>query len=148
MGFYILLMLLVVVPAGFIYLAFFCDLDEAGVAVVVVFGVIFSVLAALPVSAVISRHVGDVAVIQNQIILVEVYEEQIAELDDRLKLMEYPQSALLNADSPVSSIVATISEWQNKISQAKADRAEAIIAVEARRMGLFSGVITMFGDYK
>ena len=105
-------------------------------------------LLSIPPAIIIAVHANQISKIQNQQILIQVYEQEIEALNIRLNEANYQQGALLNADSPVSSLIMTLSEWQAKSARAKAERAQAIISVEARRLGVMSGVITFVGDYK
>ena len=93
-------------------------------------------------------HAEDLSKIlaQDQVIAVQV--ERIDSLTARLNNFDYPSSALMNADTPVGSIVAAINEAEEKLARAKSEAALAIRSVEARRIGPFSEVIDFAGDYK
>jgi len=108
----------------------------------------FAFLFTAVIFGIVHNHAGDVAKVRHQHALIEVYQEQVDEMNERLAAIDPPASALLNADTPVSSMVAALSEWQGRLAQSKAQQAHAIIDIEARKLGLMSGVVTVFGDYK
>lgn len=95
-----------------------------------------------------SSHARDLSIIDNQNLVVANYELRIESLNNKLSKFNYQSPSLLNADTPVASIVATISEAETELMRAKTERANAIKNVEARRLGPLSGVISFAGDYK
>lgn len=93
-------------------------------------------------------HSRDLALIFAQDEVIQVYEREVIDLNKRLAGFEYPEGALMNSDTPVSSIVHQVSVWQEKLARARADQAEAKRSIEHTRYGLLSGVIDVVGDYK
>lgn len=95
-----------------------------------------------------SYHAKNLSTIAYQDVVIKDYEERIASLDSRLQAFDYPKSALLNADTPVASIVKSISDAESGLLDAKTARSQAILSVETTRNGPMSGVISFVGDYK
>ena len=95
-----------------------------------------------------SYHAEDLSIIAYQDLVINDYEERIASLNSRLQAFDYPKGALLNSDTPVASIVKSISEAENGLLDAKTERSKAILSVERTKNGPMSGVISFVGDYK
>ena len=92
-------------------------------------------------------HAKNLSTIAYQDIVIKDYEERIASLNSRLQTFDYPKGAFLNADTPVASIVKSISEAEHALLDAKTARSQAILSVEMTRKGPMSGVISFVGDY-
>ena len=111
-------------------------------------GLFIAFIPLIPVLVVWGNHAGDLARISSQSHVIAVHQERVDRLTDRLNAFQYPTGALLNADTPVAAIVASLSDAEKQLAYAKQVQAEAIRSVEARRVGPMSGVIRMVGDYK
>lgn len=108
-------------------------------------------LCALPASLVClawSDHASDIGTIKAQHLLIEVYEQRVNDLSDRLGGFSYQDAALANMDTPVASAVASLSEAESQLASARALKAKAEISIEKRRYGPMSHVIGFVGDYK
>lgn len=95
-----------------------------------------------------SCHADDLAVIKEQTRVISVYEQQKEELTKTLNTFQYPESSLLNADSPVASIVLGLSDAEKMLADARKIEAEAYKSIESRKIGPMSGVVNFVGDYK
>jgi len=93
-------------------------------------------------------HAKDLGTIDAQHEIITIYQERVDRLNQLLNEFQYPAGSLLNADSPVAAIVKSLSEAENKLAEAKEEKARAIRSIEQRRHGAMSGVITLVGDYK
>jgi hypothetical protein len=93
-------------------------------------------------------HAANLGTISSNNLVVLEAAKQSKALNDRLNSFKYPQAALLNRDTPVSSIVETMSDWQRIEARAAMDIAEAKVEIDRRRHFIFSGVIRVVGDYK
>lgn len=93
-------------------------------------------------------HARDLGTIYAQQEVIAVYQDRVDRLNASLKAFDYPKGSLLNADTPVASIVASLTEAESQLAKAEHDRAAAIRSVEQRRRGPMSGVVTLVGDYK
>lgn len=113
-----------------------------------VFGIVSFLLSLVIVAAVWWGHVDQLSTINNQHLVISVYEKKKDRINDVLKNYDFPEGALLNADSPIASVVEELAKVEEDIAEAEAQRAKAIIAIEARRLGLMSGIIYLAGDYK
>lgn len=82
-------------------------------------------------------NADDLGVISAQDRVIDVYQKNIGELEKRLNDLHPSQSALLNADSPVSSLVEAISDVNNKLVSSQSKKAEAYVSIEQRRNGPF-----------
>jgi len=93
-------------------------------------------------------HSDDLGTIEAQQHVIQIAKNQTKLLNQRLKEFEYPKGALLNADSPVKSIVDQLSHWQQKEADAELAIAYAKRNIEQRRVGPMNKVIDFVGDYK
>lgn len=111
-------------------------------------GVIGLISTAIPVAATWVNHASDLSVVSSYSAVISVYEERTERLADMLAQVTPTGGALMNADTPVASIVASLTEAEEQLAGAKADQANAIVRIEARRRGPMSGVIGFVGGYK
>ena len=146
MIFYILLFLWVV-PAIFALLFLFKEGGANVCEIMLWFTLFTSLLTVFPISK-WSSHARNLSTIAYQGLAIKDYEERIESLNSRLQTFDYPKGALLSADTPVASIVKSISEAENGLLDAKTARTQAILSVEMTRNGPMSGVIYFVGDYK
>lgn len=103
------------------------------------------------VTTVWTSHAKDLGTIYAQHEVISVYQERVNRLTERLDGFDYPRqdaALLLNADSPVRSIVESLTEAEAQLAEAESYRAEAIRSIERRRRGPMSGVISLVGDYQ
>lgn len=147
MIFYALMALPVLIAVAFIVL-FVVSEDSDGKFFSVFLGLVLTGLSSIPVLVSWSNHAEDLARISSQSHLIEVYQEHVDSITKRLEQFSYPEGTLVNADTPIAAMVKSLSDAEDRLSQAKAFRAASIRAVEARRVGPMSGVIWLAGDYK
>lgn len=102
----------------------------------------------VPTMIVWAEHAEDLGTISAQQEIIVVYEKQRDDLSKTMAGFNYPSGALMNADSPVRSIVEQLASVEGLLAQARQEKAEAIKSIEQRRYGPLSGVITVMGDYK
>lgn len=146
---YILLatiLILVFVAGGVIVFGKFDAPDAAGV-------LLFCVGIPLLIVSIIfintwSHHASDLGIVYAQDLLVEVHRERVADIKSTLHNIKIPPSALLNADTPMAALVSALHESEKVLTLAASKKAQAIISIEKRRRGPYSGLITIFGDYK
>lgn len=147
MAFYLLAALPV---AAFVLVVFLAasarDGDE--VFAVCMFGVFGVGLLSIPACGIWASHSSDLAKISSQSHVITVHQERVDNLTKRLEKFSYPSGSVLNADTPIAAIVASLSDAESDLTQAKRVQALAIRSVEARRLGPLSGVIWIVGDYK
>lgn len=91
-------------------------------------------------------HAYDVAAVRAQGPLIQVELNRIERLTNRLNSFDYPEGALMNADSPVSSIVESLSDAENSLASAERVRARSLRSIEERKIGPMSGIVTLVGD--
>ena len=113
-----------------------------------IIGAIIGVVPAVMSVGVWSIHAGDLSLVLAQDQVIRVQEERIDTLTKRLQAFTYPKGAMLNADTPIASMVAAINNAESELAGAKTERAKAIRSIEKRRRSPFSGVIDFVGDYK
>lgn len=120
------------------------DLGGFSVCVGVV-GLIVS-LVTIPFSYV--SHADDLGTIRGQAAVIKVYEDRITQLESRLSAFKYPDKAVvsLDADSPVTSIVKSISEAEEQLAQAKRVKASAIVDIEKRKAGPWAFIVNWKGE--
>jgi hypothetical protein len=109
---------------------------------------VFGIIGGIPTVATWSSHADDLGTIAAQQEVIVVYERQRDDLNKTMAGFNYPSGALMNADSPVRSIVEQLASVEGLLAEARSDGAKAIKSIEQRRHGPFSGVITIVGDYK
>lgn len=112
------------------------------------FALVISFFPLMLVGGVWGEHAKDLGTISAQTQLIQVMEERVASLDARLAAIDAPQTALMNADSPVAALVVALSDAEEALARVKLTRAEAIRSIERRRAGPMSGVIWLAGDYE
>jgi len=112
------------------------------------FGLLFGGVLSIPVFVTWSGHSDDLGTIIAQQEVVTVYEKQRDDLNKTMEGFNYPAGSLMNADSPVRSIVEQLASVEKLLADARAEKAEAIKSIEQRRKGPMSGVISFVGDYK
>lgn len=95
------------------------------------------------------NHASDISKVIAQEHRIEVQQERIESLSERLNTFDYPEKPMvsLDADTPWASIVESLTDAENKLAEAKDERAIAIRSIEARKRGPMSGVVTFVGDY-
>lgn len=143
MLFYVLLIMPFMPMLVWSFTALFIEWNEPGPSLVVCFLLTMG-LTCIPMG-VWGDHASDLSKISSQQQLIDAYEKEVQDLNTRLSSFNFPEGALLNADTPVASIVKNISVWQEKLANARAERAIAIRSIEARRNGPFSSVIEFVG---
>lgn len=96
-----------------------------------------------------NSHASDISKVIAQEHRIEVQQERIDSLSERLNTFDYPEKPMvsLDADTPWASIVQSLTDAENKLAEAKDERAIAIRSIEARKRGPMSGVVTFVGDY-
>jgi hypothetical protein len=117
-------------------------------AVSAVIAAILALILAIPVGCAWTDHGNDLGTIEAQDQVIAVYEQQVTQLKDELQAFHYQPGSLLNADSPVASVVKSLTDVQEQLTAARVKKAEAVLHIEQRRRGPMSGVITVAGDYK
>ncbi len=111
-------------------------------------GITAAILPGLITMMVWSCHADDIGTIIAQQEVIMVYEKQRDDLNKTMSSFKYPAGSLLNADSPVRSIVEQLANVEKLLADARAEKAEAIKSIEQRRVGPVSGVIGFAGDYR
>jgi hypothetical protein len=91
---------------------------------------------------------NDMGTLEAQDKVIAVYQEQVINLQTELQSFHYAPGALLNADSPVAAVVKSLTDVQGQLTDAQTKKAQAMVNIEQRRHGPFSGVIWLVGDYK
>jgi hypothetical protein len=92
-------------------------------------------------------HANDLSNIKNQHLNMIEYQKHVSSLQDRLNSFDYPKGSLVNVDTPVAAIVNSLSDAESKLLKAKVSRIESIKDVDARKLGVMSGVVSFVGDY-
>lgn len=139
--------LCVVISVGFIFRLIFEDLssdeNDVGAAIFFIFlaGVVFS-----PVAAVLQSHANDLALSRIGSTKSAVYIQSLDDLDASLNKVKSMSSSFANRDAPIQSIVEARVEMLKALRETKAEIAKAKIRIEARKLGLMSGIVTIMGD--
>ena len=95
--------------------------------------------------AVWAEYANTVSKIIAQEAIIEVYQERVDTLSQRLEHFNYPEKPhiSLDADTPWASIVTSLSEAESQLAEARKERAVALRSIEALRMGPMSGVMVL-----
>lgn len=149
MLFWFCLIAFVVIAVGIGYLIFkaFTD-DIEAVAGLMIVGFFLLLPMGITVLGTWNAHAEDLSKVTTQQHRIEVQERRISQLTERLESFDYPDSptVLLNKDTPIASIVESLTEAENKLAQIRDERAKAIRSIESRRVGPVGGIVTIMGD--
>ena len=110
-------------------------------------GIFFCVLPTTVLTVVISEHAHDLGTKRNAQKFIDVRQEAIADIDKQLESLkdQMPQSSLLNADTPVASLIETKANFVQQIADTRIEIVEAETDIERRSIGLMSGVVDWYG---
>lgn len=136
----VLLILLILILACLI-LGFIAVSDNEGGILIILIGFI---LLIIPIVS-IYNHTSDLASLRQGQLLVDVRQEAINEIDKQLQNIKISQTALMNGDSPVSSLVTTKAKFVEELAEEKIKIAKAKISIEKRSLGLMYGIVKIFG---
>lgn len=90
-------------------------------------------------------HIPDIALIRNQALLIEVRQSAISQINK--DLAEFPQfGQLMNADSPIKTLIETKSQYLAQLTELKIKIAAAKLNIEKRKIGPSAWVVWMMGD--
>lgn len=89
-------------------------------------------------------HNSSLATIDNSERIIQIQSEYKESLIEQLNSLPKTDAALMNSDSPVSSIVEEIASAEGKIAQAKQDVLDAEISIQKRKRGLTSYILWFF----
>jgi multisubunit Na+/H+ antiporter MnhF subunit len=110
-----------------------------------------SLLASVPVAVVgcsWHNYSQTYAAVVAQSGVIAVYEERVTSLKATLNEINYPSKSeiSLDADTPWASLVASLTQAEQDLAEAKKVRAEALRDIEAWKRGPMSGVVTFVGE--
>lgn len=91
------------------------------------------------------NHISDLTLIRNQGQVVQVREDAIARINQDLAVLP-TAGALMNADSPVKSLIETKSTYITELTTIKASIVDAKISIEQRKMGPGAWAVWIFGE--
>ena len=93
-------------------------------------------------------HASDLSRVNAQEHRIEVQQQRIVNLTERLDAFNYPAKAgiSLDADYPWAAIVESLTDAENRLAEALDERAIAIRSIEARKRGPMSGIVTLVGE--
>lgn len=86
-------------------------------------------------------HVGDLAVIANQERIIDIQEKRIERISERLNNVEDKGEAMWNADTPVATMMQSLVEAENKITEAKEKVLESEMRIQKRKVGVTSYIL-------
>lgn len=93
-------------------------------------------------------HTSNLSTLRAQKYVIESEQENVKELEDRLKNLtgstKIPTS-LMNGDTPVKSLVESITKAQTRLSKSRTEMAEAKKSIVARKM-MFPLIVSYFGE--
>jgi len=112
----------------------------------ITFSVIFFVLFSLFGIFSYNDHVNNLACIKMQDETITVHQQRLASLNKQYEAItkNIHSASLMNADSPVKSVIEGITGAENSITNAKLKVIEARIDIEARKRGIYSLLAILF----
>lgn len=93
----------------------------------------------------IALHASDLATVRHGQLLVEVRQEAISQINKQLKEIKVSPTALMNADSPTSSLINTKANFVKELTEQKIAIQEAKVSIERRSIGLMYGIVKIMG---
>lgn len=115
-------------------------------------GAVVSAFAAFVIGSLVlltwKGHADNIATVHHQQPVIDALTERVEGITERLSNFDYPRAALVNRDTPVAAIVASLDNAESQLASAKLAQGEAIRALEATRIGPMSHVFWWVGDYK
>lgn len=145
MIFYLLLgaaiLFLLIGICGVFLITFTPDYDATGLGMTIS-GIVFTILPLFGLSDIWQEYAEDVAVYCKQQPRIQVYEDRVRALTERLSAFNYPSKSdiSLDHDSPWATMVESLTEAEQQLASAKDERAIAIRSLESWRRGPFSGI--------
>jgi hypothetical protein len=92
-----------------------------------------------------SNHFKNLALIRNGSNLIKIRQQAITDIDNQLKSIKIASSALINADSPIRTLIQTKSKFISEITEESIKIEQAKIKIEERSMGFYSIVVKIYG---
>lgn len=90
-------------------------------------------------------HISDISLVKNQHIVLQVREDAITRINNDLK--DFPQTTtLMNADSPIRSMIETKSQYISDLTNTKVRIADAKMSIERRKLGSGAWAVWLMGD--
>ena len=107
-----------------------------------------SVFPLILLAGMVTHHANDLALVRMGHLSVEVREQAIKDIDEQLISLigQSPVPALLNADTPVRSLIETKADFVKEIADARLKIAEAKISIAARKIGINSAIVKWMGE--
>lgn len=146
-SFLVVLSLIFVVVALIMLILMVSTNDDGPFGGFLVFG-IFSFIIGSFVFCVWQEHADNIAKVHYQQPVIDTLTERVEGLTERLANFDYPRTALVNRDTPVASLVESLSQAESELANAKMAQGKAIRALESTRLGPMSHVFWWVGDYK
>lgn len=93
-------------------------------------------------------HISDLGVLREQQHVIQTYRTGISRLENRIKNVSSHKinTALLNHDSPITSLVSALSEAESKLVEAETKVAYAKVNIGKRKIGPFSFIVSWVGE--
>ena len=95
-----------------------------------------------------TSYVSNIAIIKEQYRAINVQKERLSSLNKNLLVLSTSEikTALLNGDTPVASLVASISDAEKQLAYEKTVLASAYKNNEATKLGLLNSVTWFFDE--
>ena len=102
-------------------------------------------LMLLPLVISIMIHTSELALLRKGNALVVIREQAINDIDTQLLQIKVSNSSLMNADSPIRSLVETRTKFISELTEQKIKIQEAKISIEDRSIGIMKMVVWIYG---
>lgn len=90
-------------------------------------------------------HISDISLVKNQHIVLQVREDAITRINNDLR--DFPQTTtLMNADSPIRSMIETKSQYISDLTNTKVRIADAKMSIERRKLDSGAWAVWLMGD--
>lgn len=109
---------------------------------------VLAFFVSIPMFMSITHHAIDLGTLEAQKYVIEVQRKRVDSLKATLNSISLPKDsvALLNGDSPVSSMVGQLSIAESDLAKANSALAKARVSIAQRKHGLTSIVVTFMGE--
>jgi len=98
-----------------------------------------------PLTILSTSHTNELALIRKGQPLINIREQAIKDIDKQLSQIRITNSALMNADSPVRSLVETKAKFISELTEQKIKIEQARINIEGRSIGMMRMIVGIYG---
>lgn len=98
----------------------------------------------------VSDHSSDLGTVRAYNGVIEAYQQQISDLRELLRenfgITKADAPVLVNADSPVASVVASLKSATSSVAEARSRIARAQVSIAGRKAGVYWFIVSIYGE--